>query len=328
MDKRIRVFFAIRLNAFWLEKFELLKKEFPAVEFINNTEQEKKPEFLKDADAVVAGRLTEDEIEKAKKLKAIFVPFTGLNSFPLSYIHGKQIIISNTHANSVPVAEHAITLALSLLHRITEFHNDLSKGEWHWDLEVEHWTSLFGMPCSILGYGSIGRCIAKMLSGFDCAIYAFRKNSNEKYDLYTKEISSDMINVIDKGKMIFICLPLTDETNGIINREVIDRMKGKYVVNIGRGALIDEDPFYDALSTGKIKGAGLDVWFKYPPKGEHTGLPANKPFHELKNIVMTPHKAGHTEESILGMIEDTYQNIRSWIISGQPNIKVPVNRNY
>ena len=127
----MNILFLNMFNEYWKEKYHNLKKEFPDVDFTATFNPGERAAALTKADAVVSGRLSKEEIENSPNLNAIFVPFTGLNNFPLEIINQKKIIMSNTHANARYVAEHAVALALGLLGRMAELHNDLKKGFWH-----------------------------------------------------------------------------------------------------------------------------------------------------------------------------------------------------
>jgi lactate dehydrogenase-like 2-hydroxyacid dehydrogenase len=100
------------------------------------------------------------------------------------------------------------------------------------------------------------------------------------------------------------------------------KMTGKYLINIGRGDTVDEEGLYDSLKQGILAGAALDVWFNYPGIKGGQVLPANKPFWELPNVVLSPHKSSHVEEAIKAMIDDTFENIRSYLKTGIPANKV------
>ncbi|HEY3251650.1 MAG TPA: hydroxyacid dehydrogenase, partial [Ignavibacteria bacterium] len=111
----MNILFLNKFNDHWKEKFKRLKEEFPEVNFIATYDPKVRPEALKNADAVITGRLLKEEIENSPSLKVIFVPFTGVNTFPLDIIKDNNIIVSNTHANAPVVAEHAVALAMALL---------------------------------------------------------------------------------------------------------------------------------------------------------------------------------------------------------------------
>lgn len=316
----MKILFFDSLNEYWQNKLSELEKDFPDSQFIKVEDPGRKIPLLKDADAVVCGRITEEQLDNAPGLKAIFVPFTGIDSFPIEYIHRKNILIANTHANSKYVAERAVTLALAVMGRVVEFHQDLYKGKWNlFRLNTEHyWATIQDKTCSILGFGEIGKNIARMLKGYYCKIVAYKKHFESNLP-NTDFITTDLNEAISKGDVIFVCLPLSADTKNILCKEILMKMKGKYLVNIGRGSLVDEEGLYTALKEGILAGAGLDVWYNYPGrKNPEPVLPSRFPIHEFRNVVLSPHKAGITQPSIEGMIDDVVENIRIFINTGKP----------
>lgn len=312
----MRILFLSRLSEDWDAPLGKLNEEFPEIEFKINDNPEERINELQNSDAVIAGRLTAEEIETTEKLKAVIVPFTGLNNFPLDIINKKNIKLYNTHANAPYVAEHAVAMALALLGKVVEFESDLKKGKWNRTKEADDmWTSIRNKKIGILGYGHIGKNIAKYLKAFDCHIIGFGRNVNSEMDDFAVEISNNLDEVIAKSDVLFNVLPLNPETKHIINAEKIAKMKGKYIITVGRGETILEEALYNGLKDGTLAGAAIDVWYKYPGKSEEPVMPANFPFWELPNVVMSPHKSAHTAEAVRAMIEDTCQNIRKFIIS-------------
>lgn len=316
----MQILFLNRLNDYWQKQLPALEKKYPEVKFINNLSREENLKFLKTSDAVVCGRLSNEEINKASNLKAIFVPFTGLDNFPVQNILRRNIYISNTHANAKYVAEKAVSLALALLGRIVEFHRDLYKGKWNL-FQLTHsnyWTTIQGKFCTILGYGEIGQNIAKFLKAYDCKIIGFKKHLNVKPP-FADEVTDNLHEAINKGEIIFVCLPLTNKTKEIISKDVLKDMKGKYLINVGRGNLINEEGLYISLKDKILSGAAIDVWYNYPGKKRpEPVLPSKYPIHELNNIILSPHKSGLTKESIEAMIDDTVENIRVFLETGRP----------
>ena len=312
----MKILFLSRLSADWDEYLNKLKEEFPGVEFKINDNPEERITELKSANAVIAGRLTAEEIDSVDKLKAVIVPFTGLNNFPIDIINKKNIKLYNTHANAPFVAEHAVAMALALMGKVVEFENDLKKGKWNRTKEADDmWTSIRNKNIGILGYGHIGKYIAKYLKAFDCYIIGFKRNLDLDSDDLADEISNNIDEVITKSDVLFNVLPLNPETKHVINAEKIAKMKGKYIITVGRGETIHEEAMYNGLKDGILAGAAIDVWYKYPGKSEEPVMPANFPFWELPNVVMSPHKSAHTAHAVKAMIEDTCRNIRKFIIS-------------
>jgi phosphoglycerate dehydrogenase-like enzyme len=315
----MRVLFLNRFNDYWKSKYSQLKEEFPEVDFKAEHDPCKRLNALKKADAVISGRLSESEIRQAEMLKVIFVPFTGLDNFPLEVIKKNNILISNTHANAEYVAERAVMLCLALLGRAVDFHNDLKQGKWNRSSEANNmWITIQNKTCSIIGFGNIGKFIAKYLKAFGCTVIGFKKNPEIIREGYANEISGDLFYVIAQSDVIFVSLPLTNETKGLLNSDLLMKMNGKYLINVGRGETVDEEGLYNSLKNGILKGAALDVWYKYPGKQEEPVYPASKPFWELPNVILSPHKSSQTIEAVNAMIDDTVENIKSYIKTGVP----------
>ena len=315
----MNILFLNLFNDYWKEKFRNIKNEFPNVDFTTSYDPEERPELLKKADVVICGRLTKEEIESSPNLKVIIVHFTGINNFPIDFIKQKGIILANTHAQAHVVAEHALALALILMGKIIEFHDDLKKGIWNRSIESDDmWTSLYGKRVGIIGFGNIGKIIAMLLKHFKCHITGFKKNSVDGSSEPANEVSTDLNYVIENSDVLFIALPSSESTKKIISKELLMKMHGKYLINVGRGDTVDEEGLYESLKQGILAGAGLDVWFNYPGKQEGPVLPASKPFWELPNVVFSPHKSSHVQEAINAMIDDTFENVRSYIKTGSP----------
>lgn len=128
------ILFLNRLDDRWMESIRRLKREFSHVEMITYKEAESPRDLLPQADAIVTGYLSREEVRKASRLKAIFVPFAGVNMLPIEDIRQRSIIVSNAHGNAKYVAERALALALALLGRVVEYHEDLERGIWRGDL--------------------------------------------------------------------------------------------------------------------------------------------------------------------------------------------------
>ncbi|MCL4407027.1 MAG: 2-hydroxyacid dehydrogenase [Thermotogae bacterium] len=318
----MKIIFMNRLEEDWIKKVEALKNEFKDVEFIISQNPVETEKMLETADGAVGDRFSPDEISNAKNLKVIFVPWTGVNNLPWKEIKSRKVVVSNNHANAQIVAERAIALTLSLMGRIVEYHNDLAKGIWHGfsggDAKNAFWTSLRGKSCGIGGMGGIGKEIAKLLKAFDCKTIGFKKQkTHEKIDFFD-EVTFDLENMISKSDIIFIALPLTPQTKGIINRDIISKMKGKFLVNVSRGDIIDEKALYDGIKDGILAGAAIDTWYRYPSKETPATLPSSYPIHNFKNVVISPHVGSLTVEGVEGMADATIDNIRSYIKTGKP----------
>ncbi len=320
----MKIVFCAKLNRLWLERIEGLRHEFPEVDFI--TDEDIIDREIEDADGLVAGSVSPGLLQKAKKLEIIFVPMAGVDGLPLDFMGEHHIRIANVHGNAPYVAERSIALALSFYGKIINYHDDLKDFRWHgfWALRGvdDTWDSIQGRTCAVIGTGEIGKHIAKYLKAFDCRVIGFKKRPvTERIECFD-EITQDLTEALGKSELVFVTLPLTKETRGMFSAEVLATMKGKFLVNVGRGNVVDEEGLYQALKKGILKGAAIDAWYNYPEGGKTQASPSRYPIHELPNAVLSPHIAGFTPQSARMNIEQSIENIRSYIQTGKPRFEV------
>ncbi|HAF07556.1 MAG: Phosphoglycerate dehydrogenase-like oxidoreductase [candidate division TA06 bacterium 32_111] len=317
-------------SEYWKEKINLLKERYPKISFfeINRDFGREDIEFT---DVLITYRLKKEQVEFAKRLKYLFVPYAGLNNFPLQVLKNKNIIVCNSHENTKYVAERAFALTLALLGKIVLFHNDLKKGFWHREgLYREYWESLRGKKCSIIGTGSIGVELAKLLKIFSCEIMGAKRNLKNGERINNFDSLTDDINkALSFGQIIYLTLPLTKETENLINEKNICLLEGKYLVNVSRGKVVDEKVLFDSLKNKILKGAALDVWYNYPKEGEENNkLPSNYPIYELDNVVISPHKGAHTEGAEKGDIDFTVRNLTNLLEGRELKNIVDLDKGY
>lgn len=283
-------------------------------------------------DAMVASFGNKEYFEKSTALKALFVPLVGVNHLPADLLMERKVAVYNCHGNAESVAERALALALAGFGRIVEFHNDLKALKWHgfWvnGGAKDNWNSIFRKRCSILGTGAIGVKLAKLLKGFDCSVSGYRRQPGKDKPEYFDRVSIKLAEALEGAEIVFIALPLTNETKGIVDAKALELVKGAYIVNVGRGAVIEEEAFYKALKEGKLRGAGIDVWYTYPQGGAETGAPSRFPFHELPNVILSPHVAGSTHEAVEINARETAENMIRWIKTGDAAHRVDLKAMY
>jgi phosphoglycerate dehydrogenase-like enzyme len=159
------------------------------------------------------------------------------------------------------------------------------------------WPELAGQTLGIVGYGRIGRALARRARAFDMRILAIRRDvaravGDDLDRLGGLEILHEVLREADH---LVVALPLSESTRRLLGARELALMKRTAVlINVGRADVVDPDALYAALAGGRLGGAALDVWYRYPTDGSPT-LPAREPFHELPNVLMTPHVSGWTE---------------------------------
>ncbi len=320
----MKIVFLTKLNRIWFEKLASLKQTFPEADFVTGPEMAENE--LAQAEALIAGELTTDVLKRTEKLKIVFVPYAGVDALPLSYIKEKGIRVANVHGNAKFVAERSVAMALAFYGKIIQYHDDLKRFRWHgyWasgNIE-DTWDSIYGKPCAVIGTGEIGRHIARHLKAFDCEVIGYKKRPVEEKPDPFDEITLDLEAALEKSELVFITLPLTDATHGLFSQEILMGMTDKFLVNVGRGEVVDEKGLYRALEQGILRGAAIDAWYRYPGKGVTEAVPSRYPFHELPNVILSPHLAGFTYQAALLNIEQTFENISAYIKTGRPVFEV------
>lgn len=283
-------------------------------------------------DAVVANPIDESYFKSTDTLKALFVPFVGINHLPAEVLLSRNVSVFNCHGNAESVAERALALALAGFGRLIEYHNDLRKGIWHgfWvgKGREDFWHSIFRKRCAILGTGAIGQALAGLLKAFGCNVTGYRRKQGEMLPPGFDAVSTDLEQAVSGAEIVFVTLPLTELTRNLVDARILTAMKGAYLVNVGRGDVIVEADLYQALVDGTLSGAALDVWYTYPEKGRTEGWPSRFPIHELPNIVLSPHVAGSTHEAVDMNVIQTVENVERWVRTGEALYRVDLKASY
>lgn len=258
-----------------------------------------------DYQILVAGRPQREHITANPNLEALIIPWAGLpeptRRLMLDFPH---IPVHNLHHNALPVAEHAIALFLAALKLIVPMDRSLRGHDWTPRYQRKPSQLVSGKRALILGYGAIGRHVATLCRGLGMEVMAIQRHAKEPGTDTPGDVALASLDALHRNlpvaEALIVCLPHTPETTGIIGAEELSLLPaGAVLINIARGPIVDEAALYKALSEGTLYAAGLDVWYNYPADEEarsHTP-PADHPFHELDNVVMSPHRAGHTEET-------------------------------
>jgi phosphoglycerate dehydrogenase-like enzyme/ribonuclease HI len=302
----------------WKENFNKLNKKAKFnLEFIipKADEREEIKRYLPEVEVVIGGSFSKEDLDQAKKLKLFQIPFAGVDQLDLNlYKDRKDIFICNVHANRAAVAEHAFALILALAKNIVTNDRDLRLGRWHGFSSKEPTIQLQGKSLGIIGLGSIGWEIAKIGHLLGMKIFALKREIKEK-DLEKKKIleflgaNKDLEKVIKESDFIIITVPLTQKTKGLIGKKELKLMQGKYLVNISRGAVIDEEALFKSLEEHYLSGAAIDTWYQYPTNEQKEILPSQYNFHKLKNVVMSPHTAGYSDRALEENIKSVFDNI-------------------
>jgi len=249
-------------------------------------------ERIGDYDAIVirsATKLTADLIERGERLKVIGRAGVGVDNVDVEAATRRGIVVANAPESTVvSAAEHAVGLLVALARNIPQAHAALKQGRW----ERSKWggIELSGKTLGVLGFGRIGQQVARRAGGLGMRVVAYDPFvAKERYRELGVERAEAMDGVLDEAEFLTLHLPLGPETRGIIDRDAFARMRdGTRLVNAARGELVDEQALVEALESGKIGGAALDVFSTEPYSG---------PLLELDNVIVTPHLAASTDEA-------------------------------
>src|SRR6202521_4300242 len=262
--------------------------------------------------ALGATRFGEPELEASRDMEVVTRIGVGYDAVDVAALSRRKIplMVAGT-ANSPSVAEQALFMMLMLAKRAVEMHALVKEGKWSARLGKLPY-DLFGKTVLIVGFGRIGtrtarRCLAMEMN---VLIYDPYKPAAE-LTAAGCEPAADLDAVLPRADFVSIHCPQTPETVGMFNAARLKRMKPTaYLINAARGGIIDDPALYDALVSGKLAGAGLDVFEQEPP-------PAGHSLFELPNVIVAPHVAGVTREAVDRMSEQTARNILS-ALDGQP----------
>ncbi len=250
-----------------------------------------------DYDILVAGVPERKHIETSKQLKAVVIPWAGL---PVKtrdlMLQFPDIAVYNIHHNAAPTAESALTLMLAAARDLVDTDRKLRIGDWTPRYESDRPLLMENRTALILGYGAVGRRVGKACYGLGMEVHAVKttvpKPSRGIIKLHTPD---ELPSLLPVANVLFLCLPRTPETDGLIGAAQLASLPDDaIIVNVSRGAIIDEEALYEELRSGRLR-AGLDVWYMYPrdEASRDDQRPSEYPFGELTNVVMTPHMAGH-----------------------------------
>jgi phosphoglycerate dehydrogenase-like enzyme len=260
---------------------------------------------LADADVLVSMGFTPPMAEAAPHLSLVQVPGAGLDRIDRSVMR-PGLRLANAYGHEAGIAEYIMGAMLSLTRSFGSLDASLRKGRWdsQWAVGTPMpppSPELAGKTLGILGFGHIGEALARRAAAFDMKVCAVRRQAQKDVPAGVSFIGGPdrLDEVLRAADYLAITLSLSPETRNLLDDRRLGLMKpSAYLINVARAEIIDEGALYRALSGGKLAGAALDVWYRYPTAPGPT-MPANQPFHDLANVILTPHVSGWTE----GMLE-------------------------
>jgi phosphoglycerate dehydrogenase-like enzyme len=254
---------------------------------------------------LVAGRPRREHITASPNLEALIIPWSGLPD-PTRWLMREfpWITVHNLHHNAVPVAEMALSLLLAAAKAVVPFDRALRAHDWTPRSQLSTALLLRGRTALVLGYGAIGREVARLCQGLGLTVMATRRRAEEPSVDAAVELHAGaratLHRLLPRADILIVCLPHTPETDGLLGAPELALLpKQAILINVGRGPIVDEEALYRALCDGTLHAAGLDVWYQYPADdcARVRTAPSRFPFHELDNVVMSPHRGGLVSET-------------------------------
>ena len=276
-------------------------------------------ERIGDAEIVVLNKtpITKATIDACPNIKLITVLATGYNVVDYDYAKEKGIPVCNVPTyGTASVGQYAIALLLEVCHHIGHHSNTVFEGKWQNHIDWCYWDypliELDGKTAGIIGFGRIGQTTGRIAKALGMNVIAYDLYPNES----GKEIAEykDLDTVLAESDVLFLHCNLTPENTGLSNKENIAKMKdGAILINNGRGQLIDEQDVADALNSGKLYAAGLDVVYTEPIK-------ADNPLLGAKNCIITPHMSWGAKEARQRIMNITVDNVKAYIDGAPVNV--------
>ena len=271
--------------------------------------REEQKAMIADAFAVIAGteKYDEDMLSAAKNLKVVIRFGVGTDNFDLEAMRKRGIAVG-VIANYNSVAEFALTLMLGMIKNLPKFDATVREGKW----TRYPMRELSGKTVGIVGFGRIGRRLGQLLKGFDVNLMVHDPFMPSKAIADFCATPATLAELLQQSDVVSLHLPATPETHHMINAETLALMKpGAYLVNTSRGALIDEKALYEALISGHLSGAALDVYETEP-------VVKGNPLFDLDNIVLAPHVSAMSFETNYNGGITCAQSIISVLNGGKP----------
>ena len=269
----------------------------------NEAAQAPLPDALREATALISLSWQAEWKEYATKLRLIQSPGAGVETYDTTALPA-GCSLCNVYEHAVPIAEYVLGTLVALTTDMVRRDRNLRQGAWEGSGRrdgVPH-NELFGSTLGLIGYGTIGREIAVRASAFGMQVRAIRSREVSGQSepplewIGGPERLRDLLTTSDH---VVVCCPLTESTRGLLNAERLSWMKPtSHLVNVARAEIAEEHALFDVLRSGRIAGAALDVWYRYPAGSDDVQLPATAPFHELENVIMTPHLSAWTHAMI------------------------------
>ena len=291
------------------------------VEILANPRQLiERPEAAADADILVTNHWRA-EYPPAPQVRLVQSVATGIELIDLAALP-RGVAICNAFGHETAIAEYVLMTMLVWSHRFREIEGDFrSRSSWRpsWVQSGPPHGEVLGHTVGIVGLGRVGSEVARRAAAFGCRVLAANR-SERAPEIGVERVYplTELDSMLPACDFVVLCTALGPETEGLIDARRLALMKrSAFLVNIARGQIVDEGAIYAALRDRRIGGAALDVWWQYPDAAEPERRPSRYPFHDMSNVIMTPHCSGWTEGMVARRWAEVAGNINRFV-RGEP----------
>lgn len=296
-------------------------EKFGEVEYYPNTVAENTTERIKGADIIISNKapMNESTLKDAPNVKLICLFATGFDCVDLAYCKSRGIKVANVvNYSTAAVVQHTILLALALEEKIFHYDDYVKSGAYAAQDRFSNFDQVFGeldgKTWGIVGMGNIGRGVARVAQALGCNVIFYSASGKSSCTEY-KRVELD--ELLAQSDILSLHCPLSDRTRGLINKEAFSKMKKTTIlVNVARGPVVETQALYEALTTGQIAAAGLDVLEQEP-------IAKDNPLGSIKDstkLIITPHMAWASKEARERLVQEVMQNIEAFLNGEDRNI--------
>jgi len=272
-----------------------LREAFPQIDWVHLPNYDRVPEEIHDTDVMIGWSIKPQQFREAYRLKWIHSPAAGIHQLMFPELINSSVVVTNSReVHGMVVAEHAIAMVLALAKRIPQSVRYQARKEWAQEKlwhEYPRPREIAGATVVVVGMGGIGREFTARAKALGMRVVAVRENPANGTSGADAVVGAGQLDeVLPQADYVLLCTPVTPATTGMINQSRLAKMKSDaYLLNVGRGPLIDDAALIEALQARRIGGAALDVFVEEP-------LPVESPYWSLDNVLITPHTAAVTDK--------------------------------
>jgi phosphoglycerate dehydrogenase-like enzyme len=262
-----------------------------------------------------SAELSEEDLEALRDVGLIQLLSAGADTVPLDRVPVGAVLAANVGGYAEPIAEHTAAMAMALAKRLPQKHAELAEGRFE-QLPLNRWIA--GSTCAILGFGGIGRAVGRLMRALGTRIHAVNTTGRTDEPVEFCGTLADLDRVLEAADILVIALPLSADTDGLIGTRELALMKPDAIlVNVARGAIVDQAALYEHLRAHPDFGAGIDTWWVEPIAQDEFRI--DFPFFDLPNLIGSPHNSAFLPGVDVIAARRASENVARWLAGERPN---------